>query len=95
MTEAWYLYIIECKTGEFYTGIAQDVVERVAEHNKGSACRYTKFRGPVRLVYSEVCVDYSAARKREKQVKDFSRSKKLSLMRDFSPQKAGFEVQIL
>lgn len=85
MAEAWYLYIIECKTGEFYTGIAQDVVERVAEHNKGRACRYTKFRRPVRLIYSEVCSDYSTARKREKQVKDFSRSKKLGLIRDFSP----------
>ena len=95
MSEAWYLYIIECKTGEFYTGIAQDVIERVQEHNKGRPCRYTKFRGPVRLVYSEVCEDYNTARKREKQVKDFSRVKKLSLIKDFSPQKAGFEVQIL
>ncbi len=85
MAEAWYLYIIECKTGEFYTGIAQDVVERVVEHNKGRACRYTKFSRPVHLIYSELCSGYSTARKREKQVKDFSRSKKLGLIRDFSP----------
>lgn len=81
----WYLYIIECKTGEFYTGIAQDVNERVLEHNKGKACRYTRFRTPVKLVYREQCGDYSAARKREKQVKDFSKSKKLKLIEDFSP----------
>ena len=93
MNEPWYLYIIECKTGEFYTGIAQDVKLRVDQHNKGKACRYTKFRSPVRLIYSEACGDYSSARKREKQIKDFSRVKKLDLIKDFSP--CGLEVQKL
>ena len=85
MAEKWNLYIIECKTGEFYTGITQDVIERVQEHNRGRACRYTKFRAPVKLVYREGCGNYSEARKREKQVKDFSRAKKLKLIQDFSP----------
>lgn len=85
MKDPWYLYIIECRTGEFYTGIAQDVKQRVAQHNNGKACRYTRFRTPVKLVYYEQCEDYLTARKREKQVKDFSRDKKLKLIEDFSP----------
>ena len=89
--EQWFLYIIECRTAELYVGIAQDVEKRVQEHNKGRACRYTKFRTPVKLVYSEFCGEYLTARRREREVKRFSRSKKLAL-RDLSPPKAGFEV---
>ena len=77
--EKWFLYIIECRTSELYVGIAQDVNRRVEEHNKGRACRYTKYRKPVRLVHFEPCGDYTAARKRERQVKRFSKAKKLAL----------------
>ena len=92
MKGEWFLYIIECRTGEFYTGIAEDVEKRVEQHNKGRACRYTKFRGPVRLIYSEFCGEYAVARERERKVKDFSKIKKLKLIGDFSPHKAGLEV---
>ena len=91
----WYLYIIECRTGELYVGIAQDVEKRVEAHNKGRACRYTKFRNPVKLIYSEFCGEYSLARKRELEVKSFSRIKKLSLRevrKTSHPAWAGFEV---
>ncbi len=79
MEEQWSLYIIECRTGDLYVGIAVDVDKRVGLHNKGRACRYTKFRGPVQLMYQEICGSYNEARKREKEVKRFSREKKLSL----------------
>jgi putative endonuclease len=89
----WFLYIIECRTKELYVGIAEDVQKRLEQHNKRRACRYTKFRAPVRLVYSEYCGNYASARKREREVKKFSRAKKLSLTQDLSPRKAGLEVQ--
>ena len=76
----WWLYIIRCRGGELYVGIAQDVDERVARHNKGLACRYTKYRLPVRLIYQEKCRDHKDARKRESEVKKFSRKKKLALI---------------
>ena len=76
----WFLYIIECRTGEFYVGITQNVEERVERHNKGLACRYTKYRTPVRLIHQEFCGDYSFARKREVEVKKFSKKKKLALL---------------
>jgi len=80
MGNAWFLCIIECRTGDLYVGIAKDVDERLKEHNVGRACRYTKFRRPVRLLYTEPCKDYSQARVREKQVKKFGRKKKLLLV---------------
>ncbi len=82
MTEVlWYLYIIECRTKDLYVGICKDVDERVKLHNAGRAARYTKFRRPVKLVYQEPCGSYSDARMREKQVKKFSRLKKLALVK--------------
>lgn len=84
----WYLYIIECKTKDLYVGIAQDVANRIKEHNNGSACRYTKYRHPVRLIYQEEVGGYREARRRERQVKTFSRVKKLALAdkkKDISP----------
>jgi len=86
MEQPWFLYILECRTKELYVGIAQDVEKRLDLHNKGRACRYTKFRCPVTLVHEEICGDYAEARKREKEVKKYSRSKKLAL-RDLSSQR--------
>ena len=87
MAQDWFLYIVECRTKDLYVGIAQDVNKRLNLHNKGQACRYTKFRRPVVLVYEERCGDYAKARKREKEVKAFSREKKLAL-KDLSSLKA-------
>ena len=77
--KSWFLYIAECKGGTLYVGIAIDVTKRIKEHNNTSKCRYTRFRKPVKLVYSEFCESYSIARKRELEVKRFSRQKKLEL----------------
>ena len=76
----WCLYIIRCRGGELYVGIARDVEKRVIRHNRGLACRYTKYRRPVGLIYKEKCGDYKDARKREIEVKKFSRKKKLALI---------------
>ena len=73
------MYMLRCRDGELYVGIATDVVERVKRHNSGRACRYTKYRRPVKLVYVERCSGYADARRREKAVKGYSREKKLEL----------------
>jgi putative endonuclease len=45
----WFLYVVECADGTFYTGISTDVSRRVAEHNAGRGARYTASRRPVHL----------------------------------------------
>ena len=77
----WYVYIIECRTEDLYVGITQDVRERVAKHNKGTACRYTKYRRPVKLIYTEEHTTKTEARQREIVVKKYSRRKKLELIK--------------
>ena len=78
--KAWFVYIIKCRDNRLYTGISNDVVRRVAEHNKGRGCRFTKYRYPVQLVYQEECGTRSAALKRELKIQGFPRNKKLDLV---------------
>jgi putative endonuclease len=45
----WFLYVVECADGTFYTGISIDVERRVREHNAGRGAKYTATRRPVVL----------------------------------------------
>ena len=78
----WRVYIVRCADGSLYTGIARDVVRRVAAHNadRGAGASYTHSRRPVTLVYQETAADRSAASKREYQIKQLSRAEKLALV---------------
>lgn len=88
MADIWHVYIIECKDKELYVGIAKDVTKRIDLHNRGSACRYTKYRNPVKLVYKEMQRSYLLARKREKEIKGFRKEKKLRLINIFKDSSA-------
>ena len=78
--EPWYLYILECADGSFYTGITKDLERRLAQHEQGKAARYTRTRRPVRLRYSEQCADRASALKREYKVKSMTRQQKQRLV---------------
>ena len=75
-----YCYIVECADGTYYTGWAVDPEKRVAMHNKGRGARYTRARGPVRLVYVEELPDRTSAMKREIAIKRMSRDRKGKLI---------------
>jgi putative endonuclease len=77
-----YCYIVECADGTYYTGWAVDPEKRVAMHNKGRGARYTRTRGPVRLVYVEELPDRKAAMKREIVIKKLKREGKGKLIRE-------------
>ena len=47
----WTVYMLECADKTLYTGITNDLDRRMAEHAAGKGARYTKGRGPFRLVY--------------------------------------------
>jgi len=76
----WYLYIVECSDGNFYTGISTDISNRIAAHNSGKGAKYTSGRAPVRLVYSAEFPDKSMASKEEFRVKKLSRVEKENLL---------------
>ncbi|MDP2980586.1 MAG: GIY-YIG nuclease family protein [Candidatus Omnitrophota bacterium] len=80
----WHVYIIECKDKKLYIGITKNLDNRIKLHSKGLACRFTKYRKPVRLVYKETYNTKSEARKRELEIKGYKREKKLKLAGDRS-----------
>ena len=77
----WHVYIIRCKDSVLYTGITNNLERRVKAHNSGNGCRFTKYRHPVKLVFSEIWPDKPMALKREAGIKSFSRKKKLALIK--------------
>ena len=76
MDKKWYLYILRCGDGSLYTGITTDVEARLSQHRCGKGAKYTRGRGPLEVVYTEVCEDRSAALKRELAVKGLPREEK-------------------
>ncbi|HAH31391.1 MAG TPA: hypothetical protein DCL44_03650 [Elusimicrobia bacterium] len=72
----WFVYILKCANGAFYTGITKDVAARVAAHNNGTGARYTRSFGPVKLVWQERRTNKSLALKREAKIKSWSRENK-------------------
>lgn len=80
MESVWHLYILRCGDGSLYTGITTDVARRLEEHRSGRGAKYTRGRGPLELIYSEVCTSHSHALKRELAVKALPREEKLRLV---------------
>ncbi len=76
---SWYVYILECADDTLYTGITTDLKRRMDEHDCGRGAKYTKGRGPLKLVYSEECGDRSSASRREMEIKALSREEKMGL----------------
>jgi putative endonuclease len=76
----WFLYILGCCDGSFYTGVTTDIDRRLGEHQEGKASRYTRTRRPVVLVYQEECGTRSQSLARECAVKSLSRQRKEELI---------------
>ena len=76
-----YTYILECADRTLYTGWTNDLKKRLAAHNAGQGAKYTRGRGPVRLVYYEAFSTKEEAQKRETALKRLSRAAKLSLIK--------------
>jgi predicted GIY-YIG superfamily endonuclease len=76
---AWS-HILRLKSGNLYIGATTDLDQRYKDHRSGKACRTTKLDPPVALVHSEEFETNLEARRREAQVKRWSRAKKQALV---------------
>jgi putative endonuclease len=79
-TEPCFVYILECAGGSYCVGCTTNLIEREQAHNAGLASEHTARRRPVRLTYSEAHEPWSAARKREAQLKRWTRAKKKAVI---------------
>ena len=75
----WHVYMIECRDGSIYTGIARDVAARYAAHASGKGARYTRAHPPARLLASLPCPDQSSATQAEYRIKQFKAEQKREL----------------
>lgn len=75
-----YIYIVRCSDDTLYTGWTTNIERRIKCHNSGKGAKYTRCRLPVELVYFETFEDKSTALKREYEIKQLSRDKKLLLI---------------
>jgi putative endonuclease len=78
---SWIIYIIRCsKDNTLYTGITNNLERRIKQHNKGTASKYTRGRGPVTLIKCFARETKSEALKLEYYIKQLSRQEKLNFI---------------
>jgi len=83
MDQEWFFYILRCRDNSLYSGITNNLEARLIAHNKGTGAKYTHSRKPITLVYRERYSNVSEAKKREAQVKGWSKTKKEQLIMGF------------
>ena len=82
-----YVYIVECSDGTFYTGWTNNLGKRIAMHSNGLGAKYTKGRGPVKLMHYEEFEDKKDAMKREYEIKKLTRKAKITLISEIQKKK--------
>jgi putative endonuclease len=76
----FYVYILSSHSRVLYTGVTRDLVRRMYQHREGLISGFTKRYNVNRLVYFEETPSARAAFERERQIKGWSREKKLNLV---------------
>lgn len=76
---AWYVYLLQCRDGSLYTGIAVDVDRRYAQHVAGKGARYTRSHPPERVLARFEYPDRASASRAEYSIKQLSAAQKRAL----------------
>ena len=76
----FFIYILECNDGSYYVGHTDNIEKRISEHEQGKISSYTKTRLPVKGVYIQDFMTRDEAINAERQVKGWSRKKKIALI---------------
>jgi putative endonuclease len=76
----WFVYLILCRSGAIYTGIALDVAARYAQHLAGTGARYTCANPPRRLLTKFACPNQSVAGRLEAAIKSLAAVEKKKLV---------------
>ncbi|MEM2118696.1 MAG: GIY-YIG nuclease family protein [Candidatus Bathyarchaeia archaeon] len=79
----YYVYILLCKNGSYYTGYTKDVDSRMKMHKTGKGARYTKMHKPKKLVYIEEFSTRKDAMRRERKIKAMNHKQKKMLTKKY------------
>jgi putative endonuclease len=77
----FYVYIVECCDGTYYTGYTPDIKNRLKAHNSGKGAKYTRDRRPVKLIWHKKYRYFKPAFLEEKRIKKLTRKQKEKLVR--------------
>lgn len=83
----YYVYLARCSDKSLYTGSCANLIKREKRHNLGEGAAYTRTRRPVAIIYSEIYDTLVEARRREAQIKRWTRVKKENLVNYGHPTK--------
>lgn len=80
ISNKWFVYILECEDKSLYTGYSLNANERFLTHCAGKGAKYTRSHKPRKILYTEEYNTKTEAIKRERQIKGWSRKKKLDFI---------------
>ena len=80
MSKTYWVYILKCSDGSFYTGSTSNIEKRLSEHQNGTIRGYTSSRRPLKLVFSDYFERAYDAISAERQIKGWRRAKKIALI---------------
>ena len=86
MSKEYYVYIMTNRSGTLYTGVTGDLVRRVYEHKNKLVKGFTRKYNIQFLIYYESTYNVYAALEREKQIKGWTRAKKIALIDAMNPE---------
>jgi putative endonuclease len=76
----WLVYMLECSDNSIYTGITNNLENRLKKHQSGDGAKYLRGRLPIKLIYKELFRNRSEATKREISIKKMSKKEKKILI---------------
>jgi putative endonuclease len=86
MPRTYFVYVLVSASRELYVGVTGNIARRVAQHRTAAgAGGYTARHLTTRLVYCESTDDILTAILREKQIKGWTRRKKIELVEQMNP----------
>jgi putative endonuclease len=85
MTQCWWLYLLVCRDGRTYAGIATHVAARFAAHSSGKGAKFMRSNPPVRVLGAQAFASKSEALKAEAALKKLDRTEKLAWARKCAP----------
>ena len=78
--EYFFVYILRCADGSYYTGHTDNMEKRLSEHKTGMYSGYTKTRLPVDVVFLQQFTSRDEAFASERKIKRWTRKKKEALI---------------
>lgn len=76
----WCVYVLNCRNGSLYTGITNDLAQRLKQHERGKGSKYVRSWRPIELVKTISCKDAGEARRLEYDLKRLTRKEKIAAL---------------